>query len=640
MRRNNVIVLTPTDCMLIGVRAFNERGLRPTARNQGGSNQSLTTASNGDLRSQREKLYSMLQEACDDLPPTDSPEGTTSPGGARKQESPEEGQISTAIVNAEKLIKMVSATRGTKGINKKAEQQKQEKHKQDELQKAEQQWKSKFSDVINWLNKLVKQIDDSKYDEKDFTKSKNIAGSHEEVNKCNAIILDCCRKLKNENDSKTSIETEVASLLEDIKAWGDTKPPKKANVNTCKVVESLRDSRSKLRERILEFKSIETEVASLLEDIKAWDDTKPPKKANGNASTVVEALRDSRSKLRERILEFKSANKEMKLLLNEIKEWNDIKTINEAKEDCKDKVVKEFREGRLQVHKWKKEFKSAKEEVDCLTKDLKSWFEVKAIDGEIDSDCELARLIRSNRSTIFEKKKELQSIQSEVNSFLEDIDRWDDTKPLNKANKNQCKVVIALRESRSKLRERKLEFKSGHDKVGIARKDKQSQDQVVKEMWRLISPSSGKANSDGYEIGTALIEIKQYVSDAQIRLAEFNDIETEVNSLLEEINRWDDTKPLNKANNNQCRVVIALRESRSKLRERILEFKSGQHDKEELARNEKRSQEQVIMIQEILTIIGSTSSKVISGGDEIGTGLTVIKKYVSNAQGRLAEFNK
>jgi hypothetical protein len=57
-------------------------------------------------------------------------------------------------------------------------------------------------------------------------------------------------------------------------------------------------------------------------------------------------------------------------------------------------------------------------------------------------------------------------------------------------------------------------------------------------------------------------------------------------------------------------------------------------------RNEKQSQEQVIMIQEILTIIGPTSGKVISGGDEIRTGLTVIKRYVSDAQGRLAEFNK
>ncbi|XP_060569839.1 uncharacterized protein LOC132728249 [Ruditapes philippinarum] len=99
-----------------------------------------------------------------------------------------------------------------------------------------------------------------------------------------------------------------------------------------------------------------------------------------------------------------SANKEITLLLKEIKEWNDVKTINEAKEDCKDTDVKAFREGRLQVHKWKKEFKSAKQEVDCLTKELKSWVEVKAIDGEVDSDCELARSIRSNRSTIFDKK--------------------------------------------------------------------------------------------------------------------------------------------------------------------------------------------------------------------------------------------
>jgi hypothetical protein len=53
-------------------------------------------------------------------------------------------------------------------------------------------------------------------------------------------------------------------------------------------------------------------------------------------------------------------------------------------------------------------FESAKHEVDCLTKELKSWVEVKAIDEEIDSDCELARFIRSNRSTIFDKKKELR----------------------------------------------------------------------------------------------------------------------------------------------------------------------------------------------------------------------------------------
>jgi hypothetical protein len=51
--------------------------------------------------------------------------------------------------------------------------------------------------------------------------------------------------------------------------------------------------------------SIETEVNSLLEEINAWDDTKPLKEAKGNACKVVEALRDCRLKFRDRKLDFK-----------------------------------------------------------------------------------------------------------------------------------------------------------------------------------------------------------------------------------------------------------------------------------------------------------------------------------------------
>jgi hypothetical protein len=50
-------------------------------------------------------------------------------------------------------------------------------------------------------------------------------------------------------------------------------------------------------------------------------------------------------------------------------------------------------------------------------------------------------------------------------------------------------------------------------------------------------------------------------------------IEKEVNSLLEEINEWNDTKPLKEAKGNACKEVEALRESRLKLHKRKLDFK-------------------------------------------------------------------
>ncbi|XP_060569842.1 uncharacterized protein LOC132728252 isoform X1 [Ruditapes philippinarum] len=294
----------------------------------------------------------------------------------------------------------------------------------------EQHWKSKFSDVMYRLNKLLKQVSNSKYNEELFPMSKTTEGSHDEVNKCNNIILECCRRLKNENDCKTR------------------------------------------------------------------------------------------------------TNKEVKCLLKEINDWNDVETINETKQGGQDKIVKEFREGRLQLHKWKNDFKSAKQEVECLTKELKSWVDVKAREGEIDSYCELAKAIRTNRSTILEKKKELQSIETEVNSLLEEINAWDDTKPLKEAKGNACKVVEALRDCRLKFRDRKLDFKSGRNKASVARKEKQSQDQVIKEMWTMIRPTSGKVKSGVDETGKALTEIKKYVSDAQRRLAEFNELSKDCGARL------------------------------------------------------------------------------------------------------------
>jgi hypothetical protein len=50
-------------------------------------------------------------------------------------------------------------------------------------------------------------------------------------------------------------------------------------------------------------------------------------------------------------------------------------------------------------------------------------------------------------------------------------------------------------------------------------------------------------------------------------------IETEVNSLLEEINAWDDTTPLKKAKGNACKEVEAVRESRLRLHKRKLDLK-------------------------------------------------------------------
>ncbi|XP_060569843.1 uncharacterized protein LOC132728252 isoform X2 [Ruditapes philippinarum] len=243
----------------------------------------------------------------------------------------------------------------------------------------EQHWKSKFSDVMYRLNKLLKQVSNSKYNEELFPMSKTTEGSHDEVNKCNNIILECCRRLKNENDCKTR------------------------------------------------------------------------------------------------------TNKEVKCLLKEINDWNDVETINETKQGGQDKIVKEFREGRLQLHKWKNDFKS---------------------------------------------------IETEVNSLLEEINAWDDTKPLKEAKGNACKVVEALRDCRLKFRDRKLDFKSGRNKASVARKEKQSQDQVIKEMWTMIRPTSGKVKSGVDETGKALTEIKKYVSDAQRRLAEFNELSKDCGARL------------------------------------------------------------------------------------------------------------
>jgi hypothetical protein len=64
---------------------------------------------------------------------------------------------------------------------------------------------------------------------------------------------------------------------------------------------------------------------------------------------------------------------------------------------------------------------------------------------------------------------------------------------------------------------------SGHDKEDVARNEKQSQDQVIKEIWTMIRPTSDKVKSGGDDIGNLLVEIKKYVSDAQIRLDEFNE---------------------------------------------------------------------------------------------------------------------
>ncbi|XP_060566221.1 uncharacterized protein LOC132725150 [Ruditapes philippinarum] len=253
-------------------------------------------------------------------------------------------------------------------------------------------------------------------------------------------------------------------------------------------------------------------------------------------------------------------------------------------------------------------------------------------------------------------------IEKEVNSLLEEINEWNDTKPLKEAKGNACKEVEALRESRLKLHKRKLDFKSGHDKEDVARNEKQSQDQVIKEIWTMIRPTSDKVKSGGDDIGNLLVEIKKYVSDAQIRLDEFNEYYWYI-KLDNKYGTWYlesliKSKLDGEFNESVFDYMVFLSAAKLSLEipfthafyNLVFDWRirkipltilySGQHDKEERVRNEKQSQEQVIMIQEILTIIGSTSGKVISGGDEIGTGLTVIKKYVSNAQGRLAEFNK
>jgi hypothetical protein len=64
---------------------------------------------------------------------------------------------------------------------------------------------------------------------------------------------------------------------------------------------------------------------------------------------------------------------------------------------------------------------------------------------------------------------------------------------------------------------------SGHDKEDVAQKEKQSQDQVIKEIWTIIRSTSVKVKSGGDDIGNLLKGIKKYVSDAQIRLVEFNE---------------------------------------------------------------------------------------------------------------------
>ncbi|XP_060568815.1 uncharacterized protein LOC132727383, partial [Ruditapes philippinarum] len=257
----------------------------------------------------------------------------------------------------------------------------------------------------------------------------------------------------------------------------------------------------------------------------------------------------------------------------------------------------------------------------------------KNTSGKVD----IANYLDKIKQHVSVTRENLDEIETEVNSLLEEINAWDDTTPLKKAKGNACKEVEALRESRLKLRDRKLDLKSGHDKEDVARKEKRSQDQMIKEMWAMIRPTFGKVNSGGDEIGKALAGIKKYVSDSQIRLSEFNDIESEVTLLLEEINAWDDTTPLKKAKGNACKEVEAVRESRLRLHKRKLDLKSG-HDKKDVARKEKRSQDQ--MIKDMWAMTRPTSGKVYSGADEIGKALAGIKKCVSDSQIRLSEFNE